>query len=302
MNFEPFYTRCQQLPDKDRQWVDVFYKTVVEVFDEDEPQFQNPDRICRLFYGKSKSVSKAQYYRKRMLVRLFYDWLLEQGAVKQSTVDSVYALQLQDVITDYEISRYYFRSLDEVLDFVTRVGERQGLNSPDDMLNFKSIVILTWYGLDLSELLSIKKRDLDRANNTLTINEKNLQITTKYMNILCRFADIDLHRGFPSQKQQVYVSSPYLMRSSKQSRMNPNNIQCAIRRFNTVASDYGYELSILNMRKNGVFWRVYESAETKTVNSLIQELIGCDTAFAFGYKELYERWKSSKIGDDCDCL
>lgn len=298
MNFESFYTLCQQLPEKDRQWVDVFYKTVIEVFDEEHPQFQNPDRICKLFYGKSASISKAQYYRKRNLVRMFYDWLYQQGAIDKQVVEDVYSLQLKDVVTDYELSHYYFKDLDDALGFVTKVGAVKGLNEPNDMLNFKVIVILTWYGAELQELLSIKKSNLDRVNCTVTVGDKVLHLTTEYMNILCRFADIDLHKGFPSQKQQIYVTSQYLMRSSKQSCMSPNNVQCAIRRFNTIAADYDHEISVLNLRKNGVFRRVYDSSDDKTVNTLIQEITGCDTAFAVGYKEFYERWKRYAIGDD----
>ena len=75
-------------------------------------------------------------------------------------------------------------------------------------------------------------------------------------------------------------------------------MQCAIRRFNTIAADYDHEISVLNLRKNGVFIRVYDSSDDKTVNTLIQEITGCDTAFAVGYKEFYERWKRYAIGDD----
>lgn len=297
MNFEPFYTQCQQLPEKDRKWVDAFYRTVTGVFDEEHPEFQNPDRICRLFYGKGTSISKAQYYRKRNLVRMFYDWLYQQGAIDKQLVEDVYKLQLKDVVTDYELSHYYFKDIDDVLGFVSKVGAVKGLNEPNDMLNFKTIVILTWYGADLQEMLSIQKSDLNRDSHTVTAGNKVLNLTAECMDILCRFADIDIHKGFPSQKQQVYAASPYLMRSSKQAHMNPNNVQCAVRRFNLVAADYGHEISILNLRKNGIFRQVYDSSDGKTVNTLIQEITGCDTAFAVGYKEFYERWKHYMIGD-----
>ena len=127
--------------------------------------------------------------------------------------------------------------------------------------------------------------------HTVLVGDKQIQLTIEHFNILKRFAELDVHRGFPSQKQQIYMSSPFLMRSAKQVSLSPNNIQKAIQRFNSVAVEHGKELSILNLRRNGIFSQVYAAGDEKTANTLIQELTGCDTAFAFGYKEFYERWK-----------
>lgn len=291
MNFEPFYERCQQLSENDKQWVDTFFATVIELFDVENPQFEDFGLICGLFYGKGKSVSKAQYYRKRKLVRLFYEWLYEQGIVKQSIVQEVHSLRLGDVVTDYELSHYFFKDLDDVLNFVHIVGQSQGLGEYDDLLNIKTIVILSWYQTELYQLQELHKSSLQIETNTVLVGEKQIQLTTEHFNILKRFAELDVHRGFPSQRQQIYMSSPFLMRSSKQISLSPNNIQKAMQRFNLIAVEYGKELSILNLRRNGIFSQVYTSGDEKTANTLIQELTGCDTAFAFGYKEFYERWK-----------
>ena len=298
MNFEPFYTRCQELPDKDRKWVDGFYSTVLRTFDDEEPQFQNHVMICSLFCGDHGGVSKAQYYRRRIFVRMLYDWLYEQGYVTRDTLEYVYSLRLSDVVTDYELSRYYFKNLDEALDFVALVGRANGLDSEDDMLNIKTIVILAWNGLESPEMASIKKRHLNEVNGTVVIGEKTLHIEPKYMRVLCKFANIEMHRAFPSCRQQLYVESEYLMRSSRQSCMTPNNIRCAIWRFNDIADSYGRELSIPHIRRNGVFCKVFESTDERSVNTLVQEVTGCDTAFAYGYKEFYTRWKRWTIGDD----
>ena len=291
MNFDPFYERCKQLPENDKRWAGTFCETVAYLFSEDEPNFKDVGLICRLFYGKGKSVSKAQYYRKRKFVYLFYEWLCEQGVVQQETLDQVYALRIGDVVTDYELTHYYFENLDGALDFVRAVGMSQDLGDYDDLLNIKSIIILSWYQVELSQLQELHKSALQPETHTVLVGEKQIQLTIEHFNILKRFAELDVHKGFPSQKQQIYLSSPFLMRSAKQISLSPNNIQKAIQRFNSVAVEYGKELSILNLRRNGIFSRVYAAGDEKTANTLIQELTGCDTAFAFGYKEFYERWK-----------
>ena len=298
MNFDPFYERCKQLPENDKRWAGTFCETVAYVFSEDEPNFQDVGIICRLFYGKGKSVSKAQYYRKRKFVYLFYEWLCEQGVVQQETLDQVYALRIGDVVTDYELTHYYFENLDDALDFVRTVGMSQGLGDYDDLLNIKSIVILSWYQVELSQLQELHKSALHPETHTVSVGEKQIQLTIEHFNILKRFAELDVHQGFPSQKQQAYMTSPFLMRSAKQITLNPNNMQKAIQRFNSIAVEHGKELSILNLRRNGLFSQVYASGDDKTANTLIQELTGCDTAFAFGYKEFYERWKRLITGGD----
>ena len=291
MNFNPFYERCQLLPDRDKKWVDTFFETVTKLFDGDEPQFANRGLICGLFYGKGKSVSKAQYYRKRKLVRMLYEWLYEQGAVEQTVLEEVSSLRLRDVVTDRELSHYYFKDLDDVLDFVHIVGGAKGLGGYDDLLNVKAVIILSWYQVELLELQELHKSALQPETSTVLVGEKHIKLAVEHFNILKRFAELDIHKGFPSQKQQVYMSSPFLMRSAKQISLSPNNVQKAIQRFNSIAVEYGKELSILNLRRNGIFSQVYAAGDEKTTNTLIQELTGCDTAFAFGYKEFYERWK-----------
>lgn len=298
MNLSAFYDECQKLPDNERQWIDVFYKTVLEVFGEDNQSFEDRNKVCKLFYGKSFSLSKAQYYRKRNLVRNLYDWLAEQGVVSEDFRKEVYELRLQDVVSDAELYRHYFKDLDEALNFVTFIGSINGMGEPNDMLNIKAIVILSWYQVDLDELLELRKTDLHPETNTVVVNERPIQLAVKHFDVLKRFAEIDVHKGFPSQKKQIYMSSPFLIRSARQISLNQNNIQKAIQRFNVVAAEYGKELSILSMRRNGVFSQVYASGDKKTVNTLIKELLGCDNAFAFGYKEFYERWKYLMIGDE----
>lgn len=299
MNLSPFYEECQLLPENERQWVDVFYRSVVDVFGEDNQSFMDLHKVCRLFYGKSSSLSKAQYYRKRNLIRKLYDWLAEQRVVDEDFARKVYELKLQDVVSDSELYRYYFKSLDDCLNFISYVGKMKGFDEHDDMLNIKTIVILAWYQLELTEIQALHKSDLQLRTHSILINGRMIQLPVDHFNVLKRFSEIDEHKGFPAHRTQYYMPSQFLLRSARQENLTPNNIYQVIQRFNFVAVHYGKELSILNLKRNGIFSKVYEIAEDdKTTNVLIQELIGCDTAFAFGYKEFYERWKCLITGGD----
>ena len=298
MDLSAFYDECQSLPDNERQWVDVFYRTVIDTFDEDPQDFADLRKVSQLFYGKRASLSKAQYYRKRNLIRRLYHWLAAHGVVDDEIVEIVDGLKLQDVVSDRELYRYYFKDLDAVLDFVRMVGLSKGLGEYDDVLNIKAIIILTWHQISLSEMVALHKHDLCADSCSIFAGTRQVQLQPRYFEILQRFAELDRHKGFPSGKQQDYMSSSFLLRSARQEALNADSVHKVFRRFNTVSVDYGKELSILNLRRNGVFDQVNKSPNDKSANARIQELLGCDTAFAFGYKEFYERWKQFIAGGD----
>lgn len=298
MDLSAFYDECQSLPANERQWVDAFFHTVIDTFGEDPQNFADLQKVCLLFYGKRASLSKAQYYRKRNLIRRLYHWLAVHEAVDDDFVQKVETLKLQDVVSDSELYRYYFKDLDEVLDFVRVVGLSKGLGEYDDLLNVKTIIILTWHQVGLSEMVALHKHDLRDDSCSIIAGAKQIQLQPKYFEILQRFAVLDRHKGFPSQKQQDYMSSPFLIRSARQEMLNADSVHKVLRRFNNVSVEHGKELSILNLRRNGVFDQVNKSTNDKSANARIQELLGCDTAFAFGYKEFYERWKQLIAGGD----
>lgn len=300
MNLSLFYSECQSLPENERRWVDAFYKTVVDTFGEQDQSFSDLHKVCSLFYGNhSSKLCKAQYYRKRKLVLELYTWLAKKNEVSDDFLEQVRNLKLQDVVSNAELYLHYFKDLDAALNFITKVGMTKGLGDYDDLLPIKAITILTWHQVATSELLDMKKSDLKIQDNAVAIGDRVIQLDEKYFNILRRFSELDVHKGFPSQKMQVYVSSNFLMRSSKRINLCQNTLQKTLERFNTVAVEHGKELSLVSLRRNGVFSQAYASAsDDKTSNSIIQEILGCDTAFAYGYKELYERWKLAIAGGD----
>ena len=210
MKLSTFYEECQPLPENERRWFDFFYQTVIDVFGEENQDFQNMHNVYSLFYSKRSSfLSKAQYFRRRKFVFKLYDWLEEKRAVDKGFVEKVHSLKLQDVISDVELYRHYFKDLDAALDFVRGIGQLKGLGDYDDLLNIKAIVILLWYQVDVSDLLELYKSDLCTDRNVVMVNGREVQIPVEYFNILVRFASLDVHKGFPSQKLQNYKDSRY---------------------------------------------------------------------------------------------
>lgn len=303
MDFTPFYQICNNLPEKEQQWASVFCRNIDEVFGESSAQLHNIDKVCRLFYGCGNGLSKAQFYRKRKLVMLFYNWLLENKYVSQKTYDKVAGLKMEDVVITDELNNHYFISLDSALGFVNLVGTTNGFSSSTGLLNIKSLVILTWHLVDVSEIIEIRKNDLYDDNVMIATRDgknRKVMIDPKYISILKDYASIDRHSGFPSGKVQDYLPSSFLFRSAKNAKMSPNNIGCMLKRFNDEAKQYGHALSLVDIKRNGIFCLLRDSGcDAANITSKIQDILQkkdrenpVSRAELFAYAHLYQGWKS----------
>ena len=293
MNFQPFYEQCERMCPSDKQWADVFCRSLDCVFGDSDAQLHSVENACKLFYGFGAGLSKAQYYRKRKLVLQFYRWLLEQSRIDQATYDKIASLKLEDVITAEELDQYYFKSLDSLLGFIRLVGRDNGFSDEDGLLNIRALAILAWYGVDIAEMVSVLKADLNANSGSIHIrgnNERTIVVGDQYVRILQRFANTDRHAGFPSGKMQEYLPSRYLFRSAQRSQMQPNNLNCCLKRFNDSARRYGHTLSLTAMKKNGIFSFLSLSDE-RSIAVQIQDMTQCDRFIAFEYAHFYTRWR-----------
>ena len=291
MDFTPFFKRCDNMPENDRRWAKSFCQTVSEVFGDSEVRLQNIGDVCALFYGQGSGLSKAQFYRKRKFVVEFYTWLFEEHKVDQDFLSKVISLKMEDVITTDELEHFYFKNLDSALGFVNLVAVQKGFSQTEGVLNIKSLIILVWNGFDLMDIVELKKSDIDIGSDKILFDGKEVEIDHKYIKILSDFAKIDKHEGFPSGKVQDYLPSSYLFRSSRAAQLQPNNINCSLRRFNEVAKYYGHVLGLNALKKNGIFSRLSSSEDQVKISQQIQKMTGCDRFVAFDYAHFYVRWK-----------
>lgn len=299
MEYEFFCQKCKEIEEHERGAEGWFYNTAASEFDGDL-NFSAREHIVGLFYGENSKLGRALYQRRKRIICLLYDWLYSQGEIEEAFAKWVHEVQYSDIISEREIMRFYFADLDEVLNYIAAVGRSVGMSDESDLLNIKTIAILAWHGLDVDEMLNLKKSDLLVADSIIKFNGQEISVCPRHMKILSLFAKTDRHCGFPTQRSQNYKDSIYLMRSAYQDHMTPNNIWCMLRRFNVVGADYDMELSVLCLRRCGLFRRIYDEKSEKSINTLIQREIQCDTAFAVGYKELYEKWKAIKVQPHAD--
>lgn len=295
MNLEQFCAQCKSTEGKDRRWAEAFCETLDGLFDDNN--FEDMGKVCSLFYGKGTGLSKAQYYRKRKYVIALYDWLRDCGAVSEEFAKRVVSLKIEDVVSEDELSLYYFRNLDSLLGYIRLVGLTFGMRENDDLLIVKSIAILSWHGVDLDEIVTIRKSDLKVGDKTLPLygeNPRTIQLEDEHFKILTAFAESKTYRSFPARRESSYQPSAYLFRSDKQDRLTSNSLRCTLKRFNFEAKEVGQLLSVIAMKKNGIFCEVLKRSRTsdETVNSIILDICGCDKFVAFGYTRFYSRWEA----------
>lgn len=293
MNLEPFYELCRSTAQqKDKEWAKAFCDTLDGVFDDD--RFMDTGKVCGLFYGKSRSLSKAQFYRKKKYVIELYRWLAQEGYVSQQFLENVEKLKMDDVISEEELSKFYFPSIESAVGYITNVGGRRSMGGECDLLLVKAVVILTWYQVTLAEITSIKKSDLNVENKTVQIHGDNPRVVVLdgySFKLLKLLADAVNYTSFPGGTQGTYQTSQYLFRSNRSKQLSEDNIKCFIKRFN-VEADAGQLISLLAIKKCGIFFETLQrSKDSDSVNSIIQSIALCNRQIAFGYAKLYSRWK-----------
>ena len=292
MNYEPFYERCRSLSENDRKWAEQFCKTLDDVFDGSE--YQSTQKVRALFYGKGNGLSKAQFYRKKKFIVELYQWLYEEGIVPQRFVEYVAGLKLENVVSDAELDTYYFKDVDAMLNFISEVGRFYGFKEDDDLLIIKSISLLTWYSVDISEMIRIRKTDLNEENHSVYVcgtDKRTVTVKENAFGILRKLAAANAIKGFPAAKLQVFQSSRYLFRSARQGQLNENNLNCFLKRFNKEAKQFGHELSLTALKKNGIFCAVLEKDDGKQTINMIMNPMLPDRQMAFGYAKFYQVWK-----------
>ena len=297
MDFEPFRTMCDSLPTQAKNCANGFCDSLPEVFPDDA--FMIPNRVYALFCGNGLVVGRSHFYRRRKLILYLYDWLLEQDLVNPAFVAWVSSLTRDKVVAAREIENLYYKDLDDVLGYISWIGSLTNLGGYGDLLSLKSIVILSWYGVERIEMTEIKKTDLDVGHSAVLIHgehEREIVMPGKYLDVLRYYATEDFHRGFPSGKKQVYRPSPFLFRTERLEKVTPENILGLISRFNDEAKRYGRVIRFPQLRRNSVFASVLERDDgKKSVNVLIMEVSGCDKFLASELSHVYEQWKARYV-------
>lgn len=306
MDYKPFYEICESLPKSKKAGLKTFKDDIETIFDDvKSDQYKQEHKIVRLFTGafKGVGVSRSQYFSRKPLVRMFYDWLYQQGVVPKETVEYVYGLTPEDILASRDLTKFYFKNLGDALNAIEFPAQMYACKDEDSLLCIKSIVILLWHGVPVSQMISIKKEDLDFESKTVCIRNaedtvKNIQLEEQYFQIICDYSRIDGHKAFPSGLKHLYMQpSMYLFRAYRTNRKRENlceaDISAMIQRFNELCgARVGKKFGVKELRNNGMMYDLYcRKIETQTDRiKYLQKEYSFSYTTARSLNFLYEVW------------
>ncbi len=263
-----------------------------------EEALTNRSLLCKSFFIQGAcGVSRSHYQKIKGYLVCLFDMYGVNGAVPS-----------REEVVDSQENISMFRSLDEMLGFIDKVGQAvlgDRYNPTTDLVIMKSICVLGWHGFSLSEIVDMKRSDLHMVNlDRFILTRKNMtyEITGASFAALFYLCDLNSYKSLPNGKLMVLDDSEYLFRSAPPIRvpkLSENAIVHTIMRFNDNIPPY-YQRTILfrNLRKNALFLEIYNDKSDKAILPKIASIMGCDQVSAINYKQQYLRFvEALEAGD-----
>lgn len=286
----------KDLNSRDIATIKTYYKEFTELLEEqkDKEQALN-NRDFLLSFFALRRTSPNVFYHQKAFLKNFYNECIDDYNITNDILDYINTLRLPEVISSEQFKLYYFKDLDDLLNYITFVGKQYGFLSENDMLQQKAVVVLAWYGVMPEEMPLIKKYDLRHESYSLYLphRDKLIEMPPQHYEVVMRFSVSVRYFGFPSKKPLVYKSSPYLFRSGYKEQMSPYNINQIIQRFNNEASNFGKLISIKALRINALFVSIRKlSASNNLTIYETMDKLGYLPREKYAYKTLYLKWLS----------
>lgn len=243
--------------------------------------FENGKQLFSLFRSSHRRIGRTRFFTTKKYLKLLYQWLHDCGYVTKEQVLFVDSITMSDVLGAEGFMSCYFKDLDDVLDYVGYVETAFGYGD-DAFLFLKSAIILTWYGVSISKLPSIKKSDIVLENPGVVTSDSFLGMEREHVLVLKRFSALEMYRGLPSYRSYTYRQSDYLFRTKNSESVTCFSIENQVRIFNKIAFELqGVKITLKAIQVNGVFFRYYDS-ELKQIPQ---------KAESYWEKAPYQKWK-----------
>lgn len=256
---------------------------------------QDDNTLCQLFYiSPSSGISSGNYKKlKTLLLRLF-----EMCGITAK-------IPTHEEVLAYQQLKIHWSTLDELLDFIDKVGKRYmpDYNPRTDLVQIKTIAILGWYGFSIEEIVNARNSDLYWNDNIhgISLHGRDLPLDWKSYNILCQLASLYAYRGFPSGKpQRLKGDDRFLFRptTSISKRCNENTIKQLLKTFNSHAkAGFNATISFGKLRKDALFSKIYADKNDPSTcdkcESYYEKIIqyfGCTPSLVIGYLKEYKQW------------
>lgn len=282
-----YYPSAVDFQSKD---VSRFINRVNEVIDGDNYEgLKDKATVCKLFYlQRLSSITRTHYQKiKEYLINL-YDWLDVAGVIPSH----------EEVIKAGEYI-CFFRDLDSALKFIDNVGslKLKNYNPLEDLVTIKTIYILGWYGLSLSDVAGLKKDDVQRKKNGdgyIEVPNGKIEIQKEYFDIIEAQKRLISYQSLPNGiLRTLKGSEAYLFRTTSEDceEIKSEHIVQMLKRFNANVPFYlKQNIAFRYIRTNALFVDIYRDTSDKPLIKKVEDATKCSPKQAYSYRTQYLAW------------
>lgn len=243
--------------------------------------------LCNAFYLQKtgNNISRPHYQKIKEYLLNIFDFV---------GIDSTVPTR-EEVLASQEMI-CYFRGLNELLEFVDKVGnfELTEYNPTRDLVRVKAICVLGWLGFTPDEIADIKVYDLspiDLIGYKITNKNATYEVYGQAFAALYYLSDLEEYKGLPSGRKVILKGNEeYLFRPTDADceKLDGGQIIQIIKRFNNcIPRSMKTSIVFRNLHKNALFLDVYNDKSDKSLINKIMSIMGCTQNYAFSYRDQY---------------
>lgn len=257
--------------------------------------------FIRFFREQRGGFSCAAFRKNRRLLENLFLLFCQYGIAEKSQVEQVRSVVYSDIASAYDnIYKFYFKDLEELDTFLYTLRFDIDPLGTADLLDFRALLYLLWYGVDTKDLIHIKKEDLHPDDCSVFLHRTNrfIYFDKEPFALLCRHAQAE-GKVDKMGKRYNYITSDYLMRSKFNVQLTANALAQQITWINHFAKKYHKVLQINKIRINGKFVRIYTQKkailqQSPTANAEAEAIkaVNGDNGYSLReFKKMYLMWE-----------
>lgn len=177
--------------------------------------------------------------------------------IQEMTVES-----LSNIICETRPDWDYFKTIENVIAQIDKIGWG------NFCLDVKAACVLAWNGLNTSEIVEIKKSDIDFEKRTICTQKHGKIILSEFeIGIIKQYSELNAVETSIQHRVLILATSPYLFRPIvgqetkvvEAGKLYSSSLRAKITKVNNEFKRYNISphITIKNLLKNGDFYRVY---------------------------------------------
>lgn len=183
--------------------------------------------LQKITTSKVKSINKAA-------LQIVLNYFQNEGVLSESQVATLSLVDWDEVVLS-AIETYYFKDLDEVIDYLEKVAKCASVDL-NDWSMYASIFVVAYYlsmvSISREDIVGIKKEDCDDTKNSITLSPAQTIVLPEqhyyWIKLYKEATEISGLHGDTMTLQE----SPWLFRNSVSTRFTDNAISSLIKELN----------------------------------------------------------------------